>query len=165
MAGGNHMFNMLHGLKDIHTVISNYRKIGGAAEASMICLSSGEIYHNPVFTNIDISKGQYVSLCFIDENGTNIMVHVDQIAVIKELQHKLICQLNNTYVKQMMLRDTLQYLQKLCEINDGFVTPSFKKEALKLVRDISVVELKKRNILLPFSIEEQVIHLNERLFA
>lgn len=55
------MFNMLHGLKDIHTVISNYRKIGGAAEADMIRLSSGELYHNPVFTNIDISKGQYVS--------------------------------------------------------------------------------------------------------
>ncbi|WP_129728524.1 MULTISPECIES: hypothetical protein [Bacillaceae] len=159
------MFNMLHGLKDIHTVISNYRKIGGAAEASVICLSSGEIYHNPVFTNIDVSKGQYVSLCFIDENGTNIMVHVDQIAMIKELQHKLICQLNNNHVKQMLLGDTLQYLQKLCEINDGFVTHTFKKEALKLIRDISVNEFKKHDISLPFQIEDNLVHLKERLFA
>lgn len=158
------MFNMLHGLKDIHTVISNYRKIGGAAEADMIRLSSGELYHNPVFTNIDISKGQYVSLCFIDDNGTNIIAHVDQIAVIKGLQHKLICQLNNTHAKQLLLQGTLQYLQKLCEINDGFVTHSFKKEAIKLVRDISVKELKKHNISLPFPIEEKLIHLNELVF-
>ncbi len=159
------MFSMLHGLKDIHTVIANHRKLGGVAEASMIQLSSGEVYNNPVFTNIDISKGQYISLCFIDENGTNIMMHVDQIAVIKGLQHKLICQLNNTYVKQVLLQDTLQYLQKLCEINDGFVTHSFQKEALKLVRDISVTELKKHNISLPFPIEKQLVHLNKRLFA
>jgi hypothetical protein len=156
---------MLHGLKDIHTVIANHRKLGGVAEASTIQLSSGEVYNNPVFTNIDISKGQYISLCFIDENGTNIMMHVDQIAVIKGLQHKLICQLNNTYVKQVLLQDTLQYLQKLCEINDGFITHSFQKEALKLVRDISVTELKKHNISLPFPIEKQLIHLNDRLFV
>ncbi len=159
------MLNMLHGLKDIHTVISNHRKIGGAAEADMIRLSSGELYHNPVFTNIDISKGQYISLCFIDESGTNIMTHVDEIAMIKGLQHKLICQLNNIHVKELLLRDTLQYLRKLCEINDGFVTHSFKKEALKLVRDISINELKKRAVSLPFPIEENLIHLNERLFA
>jgi hypothetical protein len=159
------MLSMLYGLKDIHTVIANHRKIGGVAEADMICLSSDESYHNPVFMNIDISKGQYVSICFIDENGTNIIAHIDQITVIKGLQHKLICQLNNSYVKQLLLRDTLQYLQKLCELNDGFVTHSFKKEALKLVRDISVKELKNHNISLPFPIEEKLILLNERLFA
>jgi hypothetical protein len=159
------MLNMLYGLKDIHTVISNHRKIGGAAEASLIRLSSGESYHNPVFTNVDISKGQYVSLCFIDENGTNIITHVDQIAVIKGLQHKLVCQLNNDHVKQFMLRDTLQYLQKLCEINDGFVTKTFQKEAIKLVRDISIKELENHNISLPFPLEEKIIHLNKRLFA
>jgi hypothetical protein len=159
------MFNMLYGLKDIHTVISNHRKIGGAAEAEMIRLSSGETYHNPVFTNVDISRGQYVSICFIDENGTNIIAHVDQIGVIKGLEHKLICQLNNTHVKQLMLQDTLQYLQKLCEVNDGFVTNSFKKEAIKLVRDISIKELNNHNVALPFPIEENIIHLNKRLYA
>jgi hypothetical protein len=159
------MFNMLFGLKDIHTVISNQRKIGGAAEADEIRLSSGETYLNPVFTNVDISKGQYVSFGFIDENGVNIVAHVDQIAVIKGLQHKLICQLNNTYIKQMMVRDTLQYLQRLCEVNAGFVTQTFKKEALKLVQDISVKELKNHNISLPFPIEEKLVHINDRLFA
>ncbi|MEH7335232.1 hypothetical protein V7161_21640 [Neobacillus drentensis] len=153
------MYNMLYGLKDIHTVITNHRKIGGAAEADSICLSSGETYQNPVFTNVDISKGQYVSVGFIDENGTNMIIHVDQIAVIKGLQHKLICQLNNTYIKQLLLRDTLQYLQKLCEVNQGFVTSSFKKEALKLVRDISVKELKHHNISLPFPVEEKLVQL------
>ncbi|PAE44378.1 hypothetical protein [Bacillus sp. 7884-1] len=151
------MFNMLYGLKDIHTVIANQRKIGGAAEADSIRLTSGENYLNPVFTNVDISKGQYVSIGFVDEEGQNIIAHVDQIAVIKGLQHKLICQLNNTYIKQMMVRDTLQYLQKLCEVNAGFVTQTFKKEALKIVQDISVKELINHNISLPFPVEEKII--------
>lgn len=151
------MFNKLFGLKDIHTVIANQRKIGGAAEADSIRLSSGETYLNPVFTNVDISKGQYVSIGFVDEEGQNIIAHVDQIAVIKGLQHKLICQLNNTYIKQMMVRDTLQYLQKLCEVNAGFVTQTFKKEAMKIVQDISVKELINHNISLPFPVEEKII--------
>ncbi|MGX6445358.1 hypothetical protein ACWM35_19265 [Neobacillus sp. K501] len=159
------MFNMLFGLKDIHTVITNQRKIGGAAEADSIRLSTGETYHNPVFTNVDISKGQYVSVGFVDGEGQNIIAHVDQIAVIKSLQHKLICQLNNTYIKQMMVRDTLQYLEKLCEVNAGFVTQTFKKEALKIVQDISVNELKNHNITLPFPMEEKVIPMNNQLFA
>ncbi|MEH7108832.1 hypothetical protein [Bacillus sp. JJ1764] len=159
------MFNMLFGLKDIHTVIANQRKIGGAAEADSIRLSSGEIYNNPVFTNVDISKGQYVSVGFIDENGANIIAHVDQIAIIKGLQHKLICQLNNSFIKQIMVRDTLQYLQKLCEINHGFVTQTFKKEAMKIVRDISVKELHKHNITLPFPVEDNLVHMSERMHA
>jgi len=157
--GGFNMFNMLYGLKDIHTVISNQRKIGGAAEADSIRLSSGETYLNPVFTNVDISKGHYVSVGFIDQDGANVIAHVDQIAVIKGLQHKLICQLNNTYIKKYLLHDTLKYLQKLCEVNNGFVTNSFKKEALKLVRDISLKELKNHNISLPFPVEDNVVQL------
>jgi hypothetical protein len=159
------MLNMLHGLKDIHMVVTNHRKIGGVAEASLIRLSSGEEYRNPVFTNVDLSKGQYVSVCFIDERGNNIIAHVDQIAVITGLQHKLICQLSNTHVKDMLLNETLQYLTKLCKVNDGFVTKSFKKEALKLIRDISVKELDKRKFKLPFSIEGNLVHMSERLFA
>ncbi|MFP7297326.1 hypothetical protein [Neobacillus niacini] len=153
------MFNMLFGLKDIHTVIANQRKIGGAAEADSITLSSGETYLNPVFTNVDFSKGQYVSVGFIDEDGQNIIAHVDQIAVIKGLEHKLICQLKNAFIKQMLVRDTLQYLQKLCEVNSGFITKTFKKEALRLVHDISVTELQKHNFSLPFPVEEKVVKL------
>ena len=153
------MFNMLYGLKDIHTVISNQRKIGGAAEADSIRLLSGETYLNPVFTNVDLSKGQFVSVGFIDQDGANVIAHVDQIAVIKGLRHKLICQLNNTFIKQYLLNDTLKYLQKLCEVNAGFVTNSFKKEALKLVRDISVKELRNHNISLPFPIEDKIVQL------
>jgi hypothetical protein len=157
--------NRLYGLSDIHTVLANHRKIGGAAEASMLRLSSGEVYRNPVFINIDISKGQYVSICFIDENGEHTIAHIDQIAVIKDLQHKLICQLENAYARQFMLRDTIKYLERLCEINEGFVTHTFKKEAIKLVRDISMTELKKHEIVLPFAFEEKLIHFNERLHA
>jgi hypothetical protein len=159
------MLNMLYGLKDIHTVISNHRKVGGVAEANLIRLSSGDEYKNPVFTNVDISKGQYVSLCFIDEKGDNIIAHVDQIAIIKGLQHKLICQLTNTYVRDMLLNETFQYLAKLCRVNEGFVTQPFKKEAVKLVRDLSPKELEKRKFKLPFAVEDNLLHLNDRLYA
>ncbi|KKB33987.1 hypothetical protein [Bacillus thermotolerans] len=159
------MLNMLHGLKDIHTVVSNKRKVGGVAEADSIQLSSGEVYQYPVFTNIDLSKGQYVSLSFIDEKGQNIMTHVNQIAVIKGLAHKLICQMDNIYVQRMLLSESIQYLQKLCEVNEGFVTHTFKKEALQIVRDISVKELKRCGVTLPFQVEEKLVHLSDRMHA
>jgi hypothetical protein len=159
------MLNILFGLKDIHTVISNHRKLGGAAEADLIRLSSGETYNNPVFTNIDMSKGQYVSIGFIDENRTNIITHVDQIALIKGLQHKYIYQLNNQQVRELLLQDALQYLQKLCRINSGFVTNSFMKEALLLVKDIGINELNKSNVSLPFPLEDKVIPLNNLIHA
>jgi hypothetical protein len=47
----------------------------------------------------------------------------------------------------------------LCEVNAGFVTSSFKKEALKLVSDISVKELKNHNISLPFPVEDKFVQL------
>lgn len=159
------MFNMLFGLKDIYTVIANQREVGGAAEADIIRLSSGETYHNPVFTNVDISKGQYVSIGFIDETGTNIIAHVDQIAVIKGLEHKLICRLQNSYVRQLRIQKAVQYLRKLCEVNAGFVTATFKKEVLKLVKDIGIKELKNNNIALPFPIEDKIVPINNRFFA
>jgi hypothetical protein len=44
-------------------------------------------------------------------------------------------------------------------VNAGFVTKTFKKEALRLVQDISVNELKKHNISLPFPVEEKIVKL------
>ncbi|WP_046175237.1 hypothetical protein [Domibacillus indicus] len=159
------MNGMLHGLKDIHMVIANSRKLGGAAEAESITLSSGEIYINPVFTNVDLSQGKYVSFSFIAENGENITAHVDQIGVMKGLRHKLICQLENKSVREMMTEESLRYLKKLCEVNEGFVTNSFKKEALRLVRDVSVDELEKRHVNLPFAIDSNVVSITKRKFA
>jgi len=159
------MNGMLHGLKDIHMVIANSRKLGGAAEAESITLSSGETYKNPVFTNVDLSQGKYISFSFIAENGENVTAHVDQIGVMRGLRHKLICQLENTSVRELMTEETLRYLRKLCEVNEGFVTNSFKKEALKLVRDVSIDELEKRHVDLPFALESNVVAMNIKKFA
>jgi hypothetical protein len=159
------MAKVLHGLKDIHTVITNQRKIGGAVEAQHIRLSSGEEYSHPVFTNIDVSRGQFVSIGFIDEEGNNLLVHVNEIAMIKGLEHKLICQLRNSFAKEMLLEQTLRYLTRLCEINEGFVTRSFRNELTRLVVDVSLQELEKKEIHLPFTFENNVIQMNERKFA
>jgi hypothetical protein len=159
------MPKLLHGLKDIHTVITNQRKIGGAAEARSIRLRSGEEYANPVFTCVDLSGGQFVSLGFMTENGDNLMIHVNEIGVIKGLSHKLICQLTNEKAKELLLKDILHYIKKLCEVNKGFVTRPFKDELTKLVCDISIEEIKKQKITLPIQIETNIISLDDRLFA
>lgn len=159
------MSKVLHGLKDIHTVITNKRKIGGAAEAKYLRLSSGEEYNNPVFTNIDFSRGQFVSIGFIDEEGNSIITHVNEIAVIKGLTHKLICQIENSYAREMLLEQDLKYLRRLCEVNQGFVTRSFRTELTRLVLDIGIPELKKKKIELPIAIEDNVYNIDERIFA
>jgi hypothetical protein len=159
------MNGMLHGLKDIHMVIANSRKLGGAAEAESITLASGETYKNPVFTNVDLSQGKYISFSFIAENGENVTAHVDQIGVMRGLRHKLICQLENVSVREMMTEETLRYLRKLCEVNEGFVTNSFKKEALKIVRDVSVIEIEKRKVILPFTVENNLVMMDQRRHA
>lgn len=156
---------MLYGLKDIFTVVSNQRRIGGAAEATFIRLRSGEEYSNPVFTCVDHSKGQFVSLGFITESGENFLIHVDEISMIKSLQHKLICQLTNQYAKQLLMNETLHYIKRLCEINQGFVTRTFRDELIKLVRDVSVKEIENEKITLPIKIEENIIQLKKRMFA
>lgn len=159
------MNGMLHGLKDIHMVIANSRKLGGAAEAESITLSSGETYKHPVFTNVDLSQGKYISFSFVADNGENVTAHVDQIGVMRGLRHKLICQLENEAMRDMMTEETLRYLRKLCEVNEGFVTNTFKKEALKLVKDVSVEEIEKRDVTLPFQFESNVVSIKSKKFA
>jgi hypothetical protein len=163
--GGIKLTAMLYGLKDIFTVVSNLRKIGGAAEATFIRLRSGEEYSNPVFTCIDHSKGQFVSLGFITESGENFLIHVDEISMIKGSQHKLICQLDNQFAKQQLMAERLHYIKRLCEINQGFVTRTFRDELIKLVRDVSVKEVEKEEIKLPIKIEENIIQMSQRMFA
>lgn len=161
------MLKRLHGLKDIHTVISNERKIGGTVEASFIRLRSGEEFTYPVFTSIDVSKGQLVTLGFITESDEHIIVHVDEISQIKGLEYKLKCELKNIQAKKGLLSEAIQYLRKLCEINQGFVTRPFKEELIRLVRDISMEEIQNHNLSLPISLEEQnnLIYIKKRLFA
>jgi hypothetical protein len=159
------MPKLLHGLKDIHTVITNQRKIGGATEAKSIRLRSGEEYSNPVFTSLDVAGGQFVSIGFITENGDNMIIHVNEIGVIKGLSHKLICQITNEKAKELLLEDLLHYIKRLCEVNKGFVTRPFKDELTKLVCDISLEEIKKQKIALPFQIETNVVPIDDRLFA
>lgn len=160
------MSKLLHGLNDIYTVIINKRKIGGAAEADFIRLRSGEEYSNPVFTSLDVSAGQFVSIGFVTDKGDNILIHVNEIGMIKGLQHKLICQLNNSEARAQLLVETIHYLRRLCDINKDFITPPFKDEVTKLVCDISVEEIKSNNIKLPFILENNnVVQINKRLFA
>lgn len=153
------MKKKLHRLMDIYICKLNQRKIGGAVEAQYVRLRSGEEYHNPVFMDVDVSRGHVISLGMMDEDGNNLIINVNDISMVKELEHKLICQLKNEQARHYLLEETVDYLKKLCELNHGFVTPTFEKEALRLVKDISLKEINKQKINLPFKVNtlEQAI--------
>ncbi|WP_100406101.1 hypothetical protein [Bacillus solitudinis] len=157
---------IIHALKDIHTVVTNKRKIGGAVEAKVLRLRSGEEFSFPVFTSLELTNGHYHSIGFITTDGEQFLIHVDEIALMQGLEHKLICQLENNVARKTLLTDTIHYLSRLCEINEGFVTAPFKQEVEALISDISVTELKHRGYekTLPF-LDENVISLKKSMFA
>ncbi|WP_088105718.1 hypothetical protein [Halalkalibacter urbisdiaboli] len=157
---------IIHALKDIHTVITNKRKVGGAVEAKSIRLRSGEEFTFPVFTSLELTNGHYHSIGFMTTEGEQFLVHVDEISLMRGLEHKLICQLENSSARKYLLTDTIHYLTRLCEVNEGFVTAPFKEEVETLITDISVSELKERGYenTLPF-LEENVISLKKSMLA
>lgn len=133
----------VHALKDIQTVLTNKRKVGGAIEAKSIRLRSGEEFLNPVFTSLEHTRGVYQSIGFITSEGERLLVNVDEIAMMKNLEHKLICQLENTHAKTYLLTDTLNYLQRLCEVNEGCLSSPFKREVEGLACDIGAQNLEE----------------------
>ncbi|MEY8749627.1 hypothetical protein ACTHQ4_16170 [Alkalicoccobacillus gibsonii] len=133
----------VHALKDIHTVLTNKRKVGGAIEAKSIRLRSGEEFQNPVFTSIEQTRGVYQSVGFMTNDGERIIVNIDEISMMKNLEHKLICQLENSHAKTYLLTDTLQYLERLCEVNEGCLTSPFKREVEGLACDIGAKHLEE----------------------
>jgi uncharacterized protein YerC len=137
------MAKMINGYLDMHTVVLNERKLGGAIEAERIKLRTGEEYSRPVITNIDFCGSVFYCLTFVDEQGERMMVHVNDISIIDNPTHKKVCDLNNKYYKQIKAEERINYLKRLCEVNDGACTELFLKEAKMIIDDIGYENIRQ----------------------
>lgn len=130
------MLYQVTGLKDIHTVLSNERKLGGAVEADFIRLRSGEEYNNVGITGIDTSGSIIYSVSFVTEEGKRFIIHVNDISLISEPTHKYIKQLNNKIYRRWKTEEKVKFLKKLCGLNEGCFTKPFVCEAMQVMEDI-----------------------------
>lgn len=133
----------INGFIDIHSILTNERKIGGVIEAGLITLRTGEEYHNPVITNIDFFGGTFYSLGFIADNGDHLIVNVSDISKIAEPAHKRIHEMNNKVYKAERLKEKNSYLKKLCDLNKGVYIKTFLNEVKLLVEDIGDENISK----------------------
>ncbi|GAB7388872.1 hypothetical protein BSNK01_27100 [Bacillaceae bacterium] len=132
------MTYQVNGLTDMHTILANERKVGGAIEAEKIRLRSGEEYAYPVITHIDASDTAFYSLGFISEDGKRMIVNVNDVSVIVQPCHKRICELKNGFCRELKTQEKVKYLRRLCEVNDGACTAPFVEEVRFIVNDIGL---------------------------
>ena len=71
--------NQINGLKDIHKLLMNERKIGGVIEVNTLRLRTGEVYQNAVITHIDLMGSSIYSIGFITEDQQNIIVNIAEL--------------------------------------------------------------------------------------
>ncbi|MBM7570595.1 hypothetical protein [Aquibacillus albus] len=156
------MGNQINGYYDFYTVISNERKIGGVIEAEEIQLRSGESFQFPVFTNIDYSGSTFYTICFITDNCTKMIVHVDDIRSIKSPVHKRIQDIKNEYYREIKINEKVNYLKRLCQADQGAYTKPFVEEAKLVIDDIgykNVENLNDVNIKLLTKSEDKVFKI------
>lgn len=132
------MSNQVNGLKDIYTILSNERKLGGVIEAKFIRLRSGEEYPNAVITNVDLMGSAFYSISFYSNEGQHMIVNVSEISMISSPIHKKIAELRNQAFKEMKTEQKLKYLVRLYEVNEGSRNPFFLEEAKMVIMDIGV---------------------------
>ncbi|UTR11687.1 hypothetical protein MM300_05080 [Evansella sp. LMS18] len=130
------MSYFINGYKDFYTVIENERKIGGVIEAEEVQLKNGEIYKNPVFTNIDYSGGIFYTAAIVANDGSHIIVHVNDISMIKSPAHKKIKDMKNHYFKEIKIKEKMRYLKCLAKGDQGAFTKPFVEEARLIIEDI-----------------------------
>lgn len=138
------MGKMVNGYSDIHTILMNERKVGGIIEANRIKLRTGEEYLSAVITNIDFCGSVFYSLGFIDQNGDRMMVHVHDISIIDNPTHKRVHQCTNEYYKKLRVEEKIQYLNRLCEVNEGCYTEIFLNEVRMIIEDIGIESIKNK---------------------
>jgi hypothetical protein len=144
----------INGYTDMHTVISNERKIGGALEASMIRLRSGEEFKNAVITRLEMSDAQFCSLGFFTEDCKRVIVHINDISMIMDANHVNVSDLQNPCMREKKMEERIKHLKRLCELNEGSCTVPFREEVMMLVEDIGL-DVARQHVELPFLIAEK----------
>ncbi len=126
----------VNGFTDMHTLLTNERKIGGAIEANRIRLNTGEEFTYPVITNVDFSGSTFYSLGFITDKGEKYIVNVKEISMMASCRHCPVRDLKNSYYKEQKTQQRLEYLKRLCEVNEGACNPIFEEEVRTIINDI-----------------------------
>lgn len=132
------MTYQITGLKDIHKVLVNERKVGGVIEVSTLRLRTGETYENAVITNVDYIGLSIYSIGFVTTEGQNLIINISELGLLHEPKHKRIYELKNEAYKQMKTIEKLKYLKRLFQVNEGSTSPIFREEAKMIIDDIGL---------------------------
>jgi hypothetical protein len=133
----------INGLKDIHKLLINERKLGGVIEANTLRLRTGEVYQNAVITHIDLLGSSIYSIGFSTEDLHNIIVNISELSLLKEPKYKKIVECNNESYKKTKTEQKIKYLKRLFEINQDSLNSLFLEEARMIIDDIGLPAAKK----------------------
>lgn len=137
------MAYLINGLKDIHKLLTNERKIGGVIEVSTLRLRTGEAYKNAVITNIDLIGSAVYSIGFITEDHQNLIINISELGLLHEPKHKKIYELENQAYKTTKTKEKMKYLKRLYEVNKDSLNAIFFDEARMIIDDIGLPAAKK----------------------
>src|SRR3954468_4477112 len=101
------MAYQINGLKDIHKLLMNERKIGGVIEATTLRLRTGEVYQYAVITHIDLLGSSIYSIGFMTEDHQNIIINITELSLLQEPTHKKIYELNNQAYKTTKTKEKI----------------------------------------------------------
>jgi DNA polymerase III delta prime subunit len=137
------MAYQINGLKDIHKLLMNERKIGGVIEVNILRLRTGEVYQHAVITHIDLLGSSIYSIGFMTEDHQNIIANITELSLLQEPTHKKIYELNNQAHKTTKTKEKIKYLKRLFEINKDSLNSIFVEEARMIIEDIGLPAVKK----------------------
>ena len=137
------MTYQINGLKDIHKLLINERKIGGAIEVNTLRLRTGEVYKDAVITHIDLLGSSIYSIGFMTEDHQNLIVNITELGLLQEPTYKKIFELNNQAYKTATTKKKVNYLKRLMEINQDSLNSIFLEEAKMIIEDIGLPAAKK----------------------
>ena len=133
----------INGLKDIHKLLINERKIGGVIEVNTLRLRTGEVYKHAVITHIDLLGSSIYSIGFITDDHQNIIININELSLLQEPKHKKIYELNNQAYKTTKTKEKIKYLKRLFEINKDSLNSIFLEEARMIIEDIGLPAVKQ----------------------
>ncbi len=132
------MTYQINGLKDIHKLHVNERKVGGAIEVNTLRLRSGEEFRHAVITNIDLIGSAIYSIGFVTDDNQHLIVNITELGLLHEPNYKKIYELKNTAYKAAKTNEKLKFLKRLFDVNKGSITPIFLEEARMIIEDIGL---------------------------
>ncbi|KAA9018328.1 hypothetical protein [Niallia endozanthoxylica] len=152
------MYYQINGLKDIHKLLTNERKIGGVIEVNTLRLQTGEVYENAIITHIDLLGSSIYAFGFVTEDLQNIIVNINELSLLQEPKHKKVCEVNNQAYKTTKTKAKIKYLKRLVDLNKDSMNPIFLEELKMIIEDIGFSTIKNE-------INTSIIDLENRTYS